>query len=59
MITNAELIALIIRDGIPAALHIAEIARRPAADPVDPADLARLRQLASLTAEDYKRERQD
>lgn len=57
-LTNAELIALIIRDGIPAALQIAQIANRPPAEQVDPQDLARLQALSERTADAYKEARQ-
>jgi hypothetical protein len=55
--TEAQLIALIVREGLPTAMTLAEIFRNPAGE-VTEAQLARLKELGSRTASDYEKERQ-
>ena len=55
--TEAQMLLLILREGLPTAVAIADLFKSPEA-PVSPAQLARLKELGGRTATDYERERQ-
>lgn len=55
--TEAQLIALIIREGLPTALALAEIFKNPVAEVTDE-QIQRLKELGSRTASDYEAGRQ-
>jgi hypothetical protein len=55
--TKAQLIALMVRDGIPAAIQVVRILKVQVED-VSEEDWNELQQYGALRAEDFKRERQ-
>lgn len=55
--TEAQLIALVVREGLPTAIALAEVFRNPAQE-VTPSQIERLKELGSRTASDYEKGRQ-